>query len=59
MPRGSLTDPQLEDTLFALEPGKLTIYPTQNNTYVYQLIEKQPDRAVEEIAEDDDRSTTS
>jgi parvulin-like peptidyl-prolyl isomerase len=48
VPRGSL-ETQLEDTLFALEPGTLTVYPTESNVYVYQVIEKQPDRAVEEI----------
>jgi parvulin-like peptidyl-prolyl isomerase len=46
-PRGSL-DKGLEDALFALEPGKLTVYPTGQSVYVYQVLEKQPDRPVEE-----------
>jgi parvulin-like peptidyl-prolyl isomerase len=48
VPRGVL-DKTLEDTLFALEPGQLTTYPTQQNVFVYQVVEKQPDRAVEGI----------
>jgi parvulin-like peptidyl-prolyl isomerase len=46
-PRGSLQK-ALEDALFALEPGKLTVYPQDQNVYVYQVLEKQPDRPVEE-----------
>ena len=46
-PRGSL-DKGLEDALFALEPGKLTVYPTGQSVYVYQVLEKQPERPVEE-----------
>lgn len=47
VPRGSLQT-ELEDTLFALEPGKLTVYPTDQNVYVYQVLEKQLDRPVED-----------
>ena len=48
VPRGSLQT-ELEDTLFALEPGKLTVYPTEQNVYVYQVTEKQLDRPVEDV----------
>jgi parvulin-like peptidyl-prolyl isomerase len=48
VPRGSL-ETELEDTLFALEPGKLTVYPTDQNVYVYQVLEKQLDRPVEDV----------
>ena len=51
-PRGSLQK-ALEDALFALEPGKLTVYPQDQNVYVYQVLEKQLDRPVE-----DDQKTT-
>jgi peptidyl-prolyl cis-trans isomerase C len=47
VPRGVL-DPQLEDTLFALEAAELTVYPSQSNVYVYQVLEKQADRPIEE-----------
>ena len=47
-PRG-LLESALEDTLFALEPGKLTVYPTEQNVYVYQVLEKQGDRPVEDV----------
>jgi parvulin-like peptidyl-prolyl isomerase len=47
VPRGSL-DKQLEETLFPLEAGQLVVYPTESNVYVYQVLEKQPDRPVEE-----------
>ncbi len=46
-PRGSL-EKSLEDALFALEPGKLTTFSTASNFYVYQVLEKQADRPVEE-----------
>jgi parvulin-like peptidyl-prolyl isomerase len=47
VPRGSL-DKQLEETLFPLEQGQLVVYPTESNVYVYQVVEKQPDRPIEE-----------
>jgi len=46
-PRGTL-ETALEDTLFALEPGQVTTYPTAQNVFVYQVLEKQADRPVEE-----------
>jgi parvulin-like peptidyl-prolyl isomerase len=46
-PRGSL-DQNLENTLFALQPGQLTTYASQSNIYVYQVLEKQADRPVED-----------
>jgi parvulin-like peptidyl-prolyl isomerase len=46
-PRGSL-DAKLEEALFALQPGQLTVYPSQSNFYVYQVVERQADRPVEE-----------
>jgi len=46
-PRGAL-EKKLEDTLFALEVGKPTVYPTESNIYVYQVLEKQLDRPVGE-----------
>ena len=53
-PRGSL-EKALEETLFALEPGKLTVYSADQKVYVYQVLEKQPDRPVE----DSQKSTIS
>jgi parvulin-like peptidyl-prolyl isomerase len=47
-PRGFLQK-ELEDSLFALEPGKLTVYPQDQNVYVYQVLEKQLDRPVEDV----------
>jgi len=46
-PRGAL-DPDIENALFALQPGQLTLFPSQSNFYVYQVIERQPDRPVED-----------
>ena len=46
-PRGSL-ETTLEDSLFALEPGQVITFPTQSNVYVYQLLEKQADRPIDE-----------
>ncbi len=47
VPRGSL-EKSLEDVLFALEPGKLTTFSTASSFYVYQVLEKQADRPVED-----------
>jgi parvulin-like peptidyl-prolyl isomerase len=47
VPRG-LLDSQLEEHLFAQEINAVTTYPTASNIYVYQVIEKVPDRPVEE-----------
>ena len=46
-PRGSL-DTALEDKLFALELGALTTFESNGQFFVYQLLEKQADRPVEE-----------
>ncbi len=46
-PRGSL-DQDLENALFALQPGQLTTFASQSNFYVYQVLEKQADRPVED-----------
>ena len=46
-PRGSL-DQTLEDKLFALQPGQLTTFASQSNFYVYQVVEKQADRPLED-----------
>jgi len=46
-PKGVL-DSALEEHLFAQEVNTVTTYPTANNIYVYQVIEKSPDRPVEE-----------
>jgi parvulin-like peptidyl-prolyl isomerase len=46
-PRGAL-DQGLENTLFALQPGQLTTLASQSNFYVYQVLEKQADRPVED-----------
>lgn len=46
-PRGFL-ESALEEVLFALEPNQLTVYATETNFYVYQVLEKQADRPVEE-----------
>jgi parvulin-like peptidyl-prolyl isomerase len=48
VPRGFIDDRDLENALFALEPGKLSVYSKDGSVYVYQVIEKQPDRPVEE-----------
>jgi parvulin-like peptidyl-prolyl isomerase len=50
--RGQL-DKGLEDTIFALEPGEVTIFPTQSAVFVLQVAEKDPARSIEE---DDKRS---
>ena len=34
--------------MFALQPGQLTTYASQSNFYVYQVVEKQADRPVED-----------
>jgi foldase protein PrsA len=47
VPRGLLEN-SLEETLFALEPGGVTTFPTAQNAFVYQLIEKQADRPLDE-----------
>jgi peptidyl-prolyl cis-trans isomerase C len=47
VPRGSLQT-ELEDTLFALEPNELTVFPTDQQVFVYQVLERQADRPVEE-----------
>jgi foldase protein PrsA len=46
-PRGSL-DTALEDKLFALEPGALITHENFGQFFVYQVLEKQADRPVEE-----------
>jgi parvulin-like peptidyl-prolyl isomerase len=46
-PRGYL-DAAREDKLFALEPGGLTTFESNGQFFVYQLLEKQADRPVEE-----------
>ena len=46
-PRGVL-EKATEDTIFGLEPGQLTTFPTQTGAFVYQLIEKQAGRPIEE-----------
>ena len=46
-PKGSL-EKTLEDALFALEVGQTTTFPTESNVYVYQVLEKQADRPLEE-----------
>jgi parvulin-like peptidyl-prolyl isomerase len=46
-PRGFL-EPELEEHLFAQELNKVTTYPTANNVYVYQVLEKVPDRPIDE-----------
>jgi len=51
VPRGIL-ETALEDTLFALEPGQVTTYPTTQNVFVFQVIERQADRPVEETQKD-------
>jgi parvulin-like peptidyl-prolyl isomerase len=45
--RGSL-QPEREEKLFALEPGGLTTFQNASQFFVYQLVEKQADRPVEE-----------
>ena len=47
IPRGVL-DKSVEDHLFGREPNQITTYPTSSNVYLYQVIEKSADRAVED-----------
>jgi parvulin-like peptidyl-prolyl isomerase len=47
IPRGIL-DRSLEQTLFALDPGAVTTYPTATGAFVYQVVEINPDRPIEE-----------
>jgi parvulin-like peptidyl-prolyl isomerase len=49
VPRGVLSK-SLEDTLFALNAGALTTYPTGKQVVVYQVTEKQADRPLEDAA---------
>ncbi len=47
-PRGVLSK-ELEDTLFALDANAVTTYPTSDTAvWVYQVVEKEADRAVDE-----------
>jgi parvulin-like peptidyl-prolyl isomerase len=46
-PRGVL-DRALEQTLFALDAGAVTTYPTGTGAFVYQVLEKDPDRPIDE-----------
>jgi parvulin-like peptidyl-prolyl isomerase len=48
VPRGYLDDRELENTIFALDFGKPVVYATDTNVHVYQVLEKAPDRPVEE-----------
>jgi parvulin-like peptidyl-prolyl isomerase len=47
VPRGYL-DAAREEKVFALEPGGLTTFESNGQFFVYQLLEKQADRPVEE-----------
>jgi parvulin-like peptidyl-prolyl isomerase len=46
-PRG-VGDKGVEDHLFAQEINKVTTYPVPGNVYVFQVIERSPDRALDE-----------
>src|SRR5574341_1528365 len=46
-PRG-LLDPSIEDTIFALEPGGVTVNPTGGQFVVIQVTEKLADRPIDE-----------
>src|SRR3990172_10949513 len=46
-PRGYL-EKAVEDALFALAPGAITTYPTQSGAFVYQVLEKDANRAIDE-----------
>ena len=46
-PRGYL-EKAVEDALFALTPGAITTYPTQSGAFVYQVLEKDANRAIDE-----------
>ena len=47
VPRGVLAK-AVEDQLFGQEVNKITTYPVQSGVYVYQVLEKAADRAVED-----------
>jgi parvulin-like peptidyl-prolyl isomerase len=47
IPRGALVA-QVEDTLFALDPGSVTVFPAADSFFVYEILEKDPDRAIED-----------
>ncbi len=47
VPRGVL-DKGVEDYLFAQDINKVTTYPTQSGVFIYQVLEKQADRQVED-----------
>jgi len=51
VPRGAL-DQDVENALFALQPGQLTTHASQSNFYVYQMLEKQVDRPIEASQKD-------
>jgi parvulin-like peptidyl-prolyl isomerase len=49
--RGVLNQ-SVEDLLFAQEPGAITTYPTTDAVYVYQVLERVPDRPIEDAQKD-------
>lgn len=48
VPRGFIEDSAQEGAVFALEPGELTTFPTQSGTFVFQVLEKQSDRPIDD-----------
>ena len=47
IPRGVLVA-QVEDTLFALDPGSVTVYPAGESHFVYEILEKDAARVIED-----------
>jgi len=45
-PRGYLSE-AVEDTLFGLEEGGTTTYPTSSSVFVFQVVDKDPDREID------------
>lgn len=47
VPKGALVA-QVEDTLFALDPGGVTVFPVGGSFFVYEMLEKDPDRPIDD-----------
>ncbi|MFQ5473353.1 MAG: peptidylprolyl isomerase, partial [Dehalococcoidia bacterium] len=47
IPKGALVG-QVEDTLFALDPGDVTVVPVGGNFVVYEILETDPARAIDD-----------
>jgi parvulin-like peptidyl-prolyl isomerase len=52
IPKGFLSDEQAETFLFNLEANEVSVYPTQSGVFIYQVLEKQADRPIDEDKKD-------